>query len=57
MASLTVFLISVAFCAYTLFGYPLLLALVARFRHRAVRKGPMRASETVLRVLIDTLGE
>jgi poly-beta-1,6-N-acetyl-D-glucosamine synthase len=48
VASVTVFLISVAFCAYTLFGYPLLLALMARFRQRAVRKGPMRASVTVL---------
>jgi poly-beta-1,6-N-acetyl-D-glucosamine synthase len=48
VASLTVFLISVAFCAYTLFGYPLVLALMARFRQRAVRKGPTRARVTVL---------
>jgi cellulose synthase/poly-beta-1,6-N-acetylglucosamine synthase-like glycosyltransferase len=48
VVSLTVFLISVAFCAYTLFGYPLLLALMARIRQRAVRKGPMRAPVTVL---------
>ncbi|HXA51676.1 MAG TPA: glycosyltransferase family 2 protein [Candidatus Acidoferrum sp.] len=48
MASLSVFLISLGFCAYTLFGYPLLLALAARFRHRVVRKGPMRTSVTVL---------
>ena len=48
MTSLTVFLISMFFCFYTLFGYPLLLALEARLRRRAVRRGPVRATVSVI---------
>jgi len=48
VASLTVFLVSLLFCAYTMFGYPMLLALEARFRRRAVRKAPWQATVTVL---------
>ena len=32
MTMIALFLLSVAFCFYTLFGYPLLLGLVARWR-------------------------
>jgi cellulose synthase/poly-beta-1,6-N-acetylglucosamine synthase-like glycosyltransferase len=48
VAALTVFLISLGFCAYTLFGYPLLLALLARRRDRSVRKAPMSPSVSVI---------
>ena len=43
-----VFILSVAFSLYTLAGYPLLLALVARFRSRPVRKSYEPKSVTVL---------
>lgn len=43
-----VFLFSVAFCAYTLFGYPLLLGLLARLRARPVRKAAWRATVSVI---------
>ena len=42
------FLFSVAFCLYTLFGYPLLLGLVARWRARPVRKAPFPATVSVI---------
>ncbi len=45
---IAVFLFSVAFCAYTLFGYPLLLGLLARWRARPVRKAPWRATVSVV---------
>jgi cellulose synthase/poly-beta-1,6-N-acetylglucosamine synthase-like glycosyltransferase len=35
-------------CAYTLFGYPVLLWLEARFRCRRVRKGPLQTTVTVI---------
>lgn len=44
----TVFFVSVAFSLYTLAGYPLLLALLARFRSRPVRKTFAPKSVTVL---------
>src|SRR5258706_7851521 len=47
-AALTVLLISLGFCAYTLFGYPLLLGLLARARNRAVLKAPKRATVSVI---------
>jgi glycosyltransferase involved in cell wall biosynthesis len=45
---IAVFLCSVAFCAYTLFGYPLLLGLAARWRARPVRKAPWRATVSIV---------
>ena len=43
-----VFLLSIAFCAYTVFGYPLLLGLLARRRTRGVRKASWRATVSVI---------
>jgi len=43
-----VFLISVAFCAYTLFGYPLFLALLARVRERPVNKAPWHGTVSII---------
>lgn len=43
-----VFLLSVAFCAYTLFGYPILLGLLARWRGRPVRKAHRLATVSVI---------
>ena len=45
---ISVFLVSVAFCVYTLFGYPLLLGLMARWRTRPVRKAPWPATVSVI---------
>ena len=45
---ISVFLVSVAFCVYTLFGYPLLLGLLARWRTRPVRKAPWPATVSVI---------
>jgi cellulose synthase/poly-beta-1,6-N-acetylglucosamine synthase-like glycosyltransferase len=45
---IAVFLVSVAFCAYTLFGYPLLLGLMARWRTRPVRKAAWPATVSVI---------
>ncbi|PWT99254.1 MAG: family 2 glycosyl transferase [Terriglobia bacterium] len=42
------FVASVAFSVYTLAGYPLLLALLTRFRTRPVRKSAVTKSVTVL---------
>jgi cellulose synthase/poly-beta-1,6-N-acetylglucosamine synthase-like glycosyltransferase len=47
-AAITVFLVSVGFCAYTLVGYPLLLALLARVRNRTIRKSPKQATVSVI---------
>jgi cellulose synthase/poly-beta-1,6-N-acetylglucosamine synthase-like glycosyltransferase len=43
-----ILLISLGFCAYTLFGYPLLLAVLARARNSPVRKGPKQATVSVI---------
>lgn len=48
MALLSVFLVSVGFCAYTLFGYPLLLAVAARLHRRSVTRAPLRPTVTVI---------
>src|SRR5437763_15066718 len=48
VASLTVFLFGLGFCAYTLFVYPLLLALLAHARNRPVRKAPKHATVSVI---------
>lgn len=48
VAALTLFLFSMAICAYTLFGYPVLLWLEASVRRRPVRKAPLRATVTVI---------
>ncbi|MEO8595279.1 MAG: glycosyltransferase family 2 protein [Candidatus Solibacter sp.] len=48
VVNVAVFLISVAFCAYTVIGYPLLLALLARWRGRPVRKAPLRATVSIV---------
>ena len=45
---ISVFLVSVAFCVYTLFGYPLLLGFLARWRTRPVRKAPWPATVSVI---------
>ncbi len=45
---IALFLLSVAFCAYTLFGYPMLLGLLARWRPRAVRKAAWPATVSVI---------
>ena len=45
---IALFLFSVAFCAYTLFGYPLLLGLLARWRGRPVRKAAWPATVSVI---------
>ena len=43
-----IFLACIAFCAYTLFGYPLLLAAIARLRTRPVRKAEGRPTVSVI---------
>ena len=43
-----IFLLCVAFCAYTLAGYPLLLGLMARLRPRPVRKAPWQAAVSII---------
>jgi cellulose synthase/poly-beta-1,6-N-acetylglucosamine synthase-like glycosyltransferase len=48
VAALTLFLFSMAICAYTLFGYPMLLWLEARIRRRPVHKAPLRTTVTVI---------
>src|ERR1019366_9477814 len=45
---IALFLLGVAFCAYTLFGYPLLLGLLARRRARPVRKAAWPATVSVI---------
>jgi poly-beta-1,6-N-acetyl-D-glucosamine synthase len=45
---IALFLLSVGFCAYTLFGYPLLLGLLARWRTRTVRKAAWHATVSVI---------
>lgn len=46
--SATVFLLSAALVVYVVFGYPVLLSLLARFRARPVRREPLLKSVTVL---------
>jgi cellulose synthase/poly-beta-1,6-N-acetylglucosamine synthase-like glycosyltransferase len=43
-----VFVLGIAFCAYTLAGYPLLLGLLARMRTRPVRRAPLRAPVSII---------
>jgi cellulose synthase/poly-beta-1,6-N-acetylglucosamine synthase-like glycosyltransferase len=45
---IALFLLGVGFCAYTLFGYPLLLGLLARWRARPVRKAAWPATVSVI---------
>ena len=44
----TIFLLSVGFCAYTVFGYPLLLGLLSRWRARPIKKAPWRATVSII---------
>jgi cellulose synthase/poly-beta-1,6-N-acetylglucosamine synthase-like glycosyltransferase len=44
----TIFLLSVGFCAYTVFGYPLVLGLLARWRARPVKKAAWPATVSVI---------
>jgi cellulose synthase/poly-beta-1,6-N-acetylglucosamine synthase-like glycosyltransferase len=44
----TIFLLSVGFCAYTVFGYPLILGLLARWRARPVKKAPWPATVSII---------
>ena len=46
--SATVFLLSAAFAVYVVFGYPVLLGLLARFRARPIRKEPQLKTVSVL---------
>jgi cellulose synthase/poly-beta-1,6-N-acetylglucosamine synthase-like glycosyltransferase len=48
MTMIALFLFSAGFCAYTLFGYPLLLGFVARWRTRPVRKAAWPATVSVI---------
>src|ERR1017187_5543461 len=45
---IALFLFCGGFCVYTLFGYPLLLGLLARWRTRPVRKAPWPATVSVI---------
>src|ERR1039458_3219624 len=45
---IALFLFCGGFCVYTLFGYPLLLGLVARWRTRPVRKAAWPATVSVI---------
>ncbi len=45
---IALFLVSVGFCVYTLFGYPMLLWVLARWRARPVRKAARRATVSVI---------
>src|SRR5262249_8575953 len=45
---IVLFLASVAFCAYTLFGYPLLLGVLARFRARPIKKAAWPATVSII---------
>ena len=45
---IALFLLSVGFCAYTAFGYPLLLGLLTRWRAQPVRKAAWRATVSVI---------
>src|SRR4051794_8512285 len=46
--ALVVLLISLGFCVYTLVGYPMLLAVLARVCNRKVCKGPKQARVSVI---------
>jgi biofilm PGA synthesis N-glycosyltransferase PgaC len=48
MPAIAIFLLSAAFIAYVLFGYPLLVAALARRRRRPVRREPYQPSVSVL---------
>jgi biofilm PGA synthesis N-glycosyltransferase PgaC len=48
LVCVTVFWCSAAFCVYTIAGYPLLLALLARWRPRPVLKAPRQAQVSVI---------
>jgi cellulose synthase/poly-beta-1,6-N-acetylglucosamine synthase-like glycosyltransferase len=45
---IALFVAGVGFCAYTLFGYPVLLGLLARLRSRPVRKADWPATVSVI---------
>ncbi len=45
---IVLFVFSACLIVYTLFGYPLLLALLARFAEKPVRKGPVTKTVSVL---------
>jgi biofilm PGA synthesis N-glycosyltransferase PgaC len=45
---IALFLLSVGFCAYTLFAYPLLLGILARWKARPVRKAAWPATVSVI---------
>jgi cellulose synthase/poly-beta-1,6-N-acetylglucosamine synthase-like glycosyltransferase len=42
------FICSLAFCAYTMFGYPLLLAMLARWRGHPVHKAPRQSTVSIV---------
>src|SRR5690349_13818947 len=44
----TVFLLCCVFCIYVSIFYRLLLAVIARFRSRPIRKAPLRASASII---------
>lgn len=48
MPALIIFVLSAAYIGYVLFGYPLVAALIARWRARPVRRGPYEPSVSAL---------
>src|SRR5215470_4459411 len=48
MIALIVFALSVAFCVYTVAGYPLLLGLLARLKTRPIHKAPLQTTVSVI---------
>ena len=48
LVGIGIFLCSAAFCLYTIAGYPLLLALLARWRPRPVKKGARQARVSLI---------
>ncbi len=48
MPALIIFLLSAAYVGYVLFGYPIVLAVLARWRSRPVRRGPYEPTVSAL---------
>jgi cellulose synthase/poly-beta-1,6-N-acetylglucosamine synthase-like glycosyltransferase len=48
MPALIIFLLSAAYVGYVLFGYPIILGLLARWRSRPVRRGPYEPTVSAL---------
>jgi poly-beta-1,6-N-acetyl-D-glucosamine synthase len=48
VVAILIFCLSIAFCLYTMVGYPLLLWLLSRARGRRIHKAPMRPTVSVI---------